>query len=164
MIVTDHHECKKELPDCFAVIDPKCPNSDYPGSTAWSGAGVALKFVCAHASRYGDMRAAFYDSCDLAAVGTVADAMPLLDENRFIVSRGLDCINEHRRIAMGALLATAGYNPERKVTASSAGFVLAPRINAARTDQPGRSCGGDVPFQILQPRKRDSRCARRREP
>lgn len=137
VIVTDHHECKKELPDCFAVIDPKCPNSDYPFD-GLSGAGVALKFVCAHASRYGDMRAAFYDSCDLAAVGTVADAMPLLDENRFIVSRGLDCINEHRRIAMGALLATAGYNPERKVTASSAGFVLAPRINAAgRINQAG---------------------------
>lgn len=137
VIVTDHHECKKELPACFAVIDPKCPNSDYPFD-GLSGAGVALKFVCAHASRYGDMRAAFYDSCDLAAVGTVADAMPLLDENRFIVSRGLDCINEHRRIAMGALLATAGYNPERKVTASSAGFVLAPRINAAgRINQAG---------------------------
>ncbi len=137
VIVTDHHECKRELPACYAVIDPKRPYSGYPFD-GLSGAGVALKLVCAHALRYGDMRAAFYESCDLAAVGTVADAMPLLDENRFIVSRGLDRINEHRRIAMGALLATAGYNPERKVTASSAGFVLAPRINAAgRINQAG---------------------------
>ena len=162
VIVTDHHECKRELPACYAVIDPKRPHSGYPFD-GLSGAGVALKLVCAHALRYGDMRAAFYESCDLAAVGTVADAMPLLDENRFIVSRGLDRINEHRRIAMGALLATAGYNPERKVTASSAGFVLAPRINAA-PDQPGRTCGGDVPVQVLQPCERDCGRARRRQP
>lgn len=130
VIVTDHHECKKELPDCYAVIDPKRPQSAYPFD-GLSGAGVALKLVCAHAARYGDRDGAFADSCDLAAVGTTADAMPLVDENRFIVSCGLDRINAHRRMAMGALLATAGYNPERKVTASSAGFVLAPRINAA---------------------------------
>ncbi len=127
IIITDHHETKDELPDCYAVIDPKRKGSVYPFS-GLSGAGVALKLICALEN---DWEKILDEYCDLVAIGTIADAMPLLDENRNIVKMGLDKINTKMRPSINALLKTAGYNSERPVTASVLGFVVAPRLNAA---------------------------------
>ena len=127
IIITDHHECRTDLPDCLAIIDPKRKGDEYPFA-GLSGAGVALKLICAVD---GDTQKIFDRYCDLVAIGTIADAMPLIDENRNIVKSGLDKINIKMRPAISALLKTAGYNFERQVTASVVGFVIAPRINAA---------------------------------
>lgn len=127
VIVTDHHECKNGLPVCYAVVDPKEKDSKYPFS-GLSGAGVALKLICAVDGKTDEI---FNEYCDLVAIGTIADAMPLTDENRNIVKSGIDKINKKMRPAISALLKTAGYNFERNVTASVIGFVIAPRINAA---------------------------------
>ncbi len=134
IIITDHHECRSELPECYAIIDPKRRGEKYPFS-GLSGAGVALKLICAVD---GDTEKMFGAYCDLVAIGTIADAMPLIDENRNIVKSGLDKLNLKMRPAISALLKTAGFNFERQITASVVGFVVAPRINAAgRIDRSG---------------------------
>lgn len=134
MIVTDHHECREALPEAEAVVDPKQPDSNGVG-TALAGVGVAFKLVCAMDGDASRMLARYGD---LVAVGTVADVMPLLGENRFITRCGL------RKIAAGdcrpgflALAEEAGVR-DKPFTASTVGFSLAPRINAAgRLGEPG---------------------------
>ena len=127
MIVTDHHECREALPEAEAVVDPKQPDSSGVG-TALAGVGVAFKLVCAMDGDADKMLARYGD---LVAVGTVADVMPLLGENRFITRCGL------QKIAAGdcrpgflALAEEAGVR-DKPFTASTVGFSLAPRINAA---------------------------------
>ena len=134
MIVTDHHECREALPEAEAVVDPKQPDSSGVG-TALAGVGVAFKLVCAMDGDADKMLARYGD---LVAVGTVADVMPLLGENRFITRCGL------QKIAAGdcrpgflALAEEAGVR-DKPFTASTVGFSLAPRINAAgRLGEPG---------------------------
>ena len=127
MIITDHHECRETLPEAEAVVDPKRPDSSGAGA-GLAGVGVAFKLVCAMdgnsqrmLDRYGD----------LVAVGTVADVMPLLGENRYITGFGLQQIAKGRcRPGFRALLQEAGVGDKRP-TASTVGYSLAPRINAA---------------------------------
>ncbi len=127
MIVTDHHECKPgALPDALAVIDCKQAGNRYPNPDL-CGVGVALKLVSACE---GDGAAMLDRYADLVAVGTVADVMPLTGENRFLVRRGLDMLSRHPRPGFAAMLREAGVDPAR-ITASSIGFSLAPRLNAA---------------------------------
>ena len=130
-VVTDHHEPGEVLPDC-PVVDPLL--GDYPFPYL-CGAGVAFKLVCAMDGDADKMLARYGD---LVAVGTVADVMPLLGENRFITRCGL------QKIAAGdcrpgflALAEEAGVR-DKPFTASTVGFSLAPRINAAgRLGEPG---------------------------
>lgn len=127
MVITDHHECSEQaLPEAVAVVDPKRPDSEYPNH-ALAGVGVAFKLLCALA---GETRAVLRDYADLVAIGTVADVMPLTGENRYLVTRGLAQINADPRPGLRALLRECGAL-EKKVTASTIGFTLAPRINAA---------------------------------
>ena len=127
MIVTDHHECKPgALPDALAVIDCKQEGNRYPNPDL-CGVGVALKLVCACE---GDDVAMLDRYADLVAVGTVADVMPLVGENRFLVRQGLEKLVHNPRPGFAAMLREAGVDPER-ITASSIGFSLAPRLNAA---------------------------------
>ena len=127
MIITDHHECKPgALPDALAVIDCKQEGNSYPNPEL-AGVGVALKLVCAVE---GDSEAILDRYADLVAVGTVADVMPLVDENRYLVRRGLEMLANHPRPGFSAMLREASVDPAR-ITASSIGFSLAPRLNAA---------------------------------
>ncbi len=127
MIVTDHHECKSGcVPDAVAVIDCKQEGNRYPNPDL-AGVGVALKLVCAVE---GDDEAMLERYADLVAVGTVADVMPLVGENRYLVRRGLEMLSRDTRPGFAAMLREAGVDPER-ITASSIGFSLAPRLNAA---------------------------------
>ena len=127
MIVTDHHECKPgALPDALAVIDCKQEGNRYPNPDL-CGVGVALKLVCACE---GNAAAMLERYADLVAVGTVADVMPLVGENRFLVRQGLEKLVHNPRPGFAAMLREAGVDPER-ITASSIGFSLAPRLNAA---------------------------------
>lgn len=133
MIITDHHECGgAPLPDAAAVIDCKRPDESYPNPSL-AGVGVALKLVCACE---GDGPAMVARYCDLAAVGTVADVMPLVGENRYLVRRGLEKIERDPRPGIAAMLRESCVDG-KKLTASVVGFTLAPRINAAgRLDRP----------------------------
>jgi len=128
LIVTDHHECKEVLPPAVAVVDPHRKDCPYPFKNL-AGVGVALKLVMAlgGASRAHNL---FMEYADLAAVGTVADVMELVGENRTIVRVGLRHLKKTRRRGLRALMQEAG-TLNRPLNATAIGFCLSPRINAA---------------------------------
>lgn len=141
VVVTDHHECKDALPDAAAVVDPHRSDCPYPFKHL-AGCGVALKLVLALGGRDRE-EALFARYCTLAAIGTVADVMQMSDENRTIVSRGLESIGHSDFIGLHALLQEAGL-ADKAVTSVQIGFVLAPRINAA-----GRMGEADMAADLL---------------
>ena len=128
VVVTDHHECKDPLPAAVAVVDPHRTDCPYPFK-GLAGVGVALKLAMAVAGpeRQGQ---AFEDYADLAAVGTVADVMPMTGENRTIVQAGLAALAHPKRLGLAQLIQEAGLG-DRPLTSVSIGYTLAPRINAA---------------------------------
>ena len=128
VIITDHHECKEDLPAAAAVVDPHRSDCGYP-FPCLAGVGVALKLALALTPP--EERQAVFERCsDLAAVGTVADVMSLTGENRTIVRQGLRALAHTRRPGFKALIREAGAE-SRCLTATGIGFTLAPRINAA---------------------------------
>lgn len=141
VIITDHHACKDVLPDAVAVVDPHRPDCTYPFK-GLAGVGVALKLAMALAGpeRAG---AVFQEFRDLAAVGTVADVMPMTGENRAIVSLGLRDLNPPRRLGLAKLIQCAGME-EKTVTSVFVGYTLAPRINAS-----GRMGRAEVAVELL---------------
>ena len=128
VIITDHHECKEALPPAAAVVDPHRSDCSYPFSCL-AGVGVALKLALALTPEE-EREAVFAAYADLAAVGTVADVMPLTGENRTIVRRGLALLAQAPRPGLRALLWESG-SGEKPLTSTCVGFTLAPRINAA---------------------------------
>ncbi len=130
VIVTDHHECKEKIPSCVAVINPKHFYCDYPFKYL-AGVGVAFKLVCAlEGKRSCETMLKKYS--DIMAIGTVADVMPLIEENRYIVNQGLKKLNsENKLCGIKSLISIIGANDTKKITAKTIGFLLAPRINAA---------------------------------
>jgi single-stranded-DNA-specific exonuclease len=132
-IITDHHSVGRELPFASAVIDPKRADSRYPFPQL-SGVGVAYKLAQALLREAGACKMPVHveerSLLDLVAIGTVADLAPLTGENRHLVQLGLEVVNEARREGVRALLRVAGVRPGA-VSASSIGFVLGPRLNAA---------------------------------
>ena len=126
LVITDHHECKQILPDALAVVDPHRPDCSYPHKNL-SGVGVAFKLASALC---GSQQEVLESYADMVCLGTVADVMPLQGENRVFVSRGLKALQSTCRPGLAALMKEGGCAPEG-MTASSIGFVLAPRINAA---------------------------------
>ena len=128
VVITDHHECKEQLPAAVAVVDPHRPDCGYPFKHL-AGVGVALKLVLALGGNDRE-DALFARYCTLAAIGTVADVMRMEDENRAIVSMGLEAIGHSDIIGLHALLREAGLEG-KPLSSIQIGFVLAPRINAA---------------------------------
>ena len=126
LIITDHHECKEMLPNAIAVLDPHRPDCGYPHKTL-SGVGVAFKLAAALS---GNQNQILNDYADMVCLGTVADVMALQGENRVFVSRGLEALRHTHRPGLAALMAQCGCDPQT-LTASSVGYILAPRINAA---------------------------------
>ncbi len=158
MVITDHHECRPTLPEASAVVNPRRPDAQYPFCEL-AGVGVVFKVICAleltRARAAGEadidaVRRVCYEYADLTAIGTIADVMPLRDENRLIVRLGLRLCAEPKRLGLSALIEAASTpNPEvrsaakpgpastrppvkrKKVTSGFIGFTIAPRINAA---------------------------------
>ena len=127
MIITDHHTAPEIIPDSLAVINPKQPGCRYEDKNL-SGVGVAFKLCQAlWLKRTGKP---YLDDLDIVALGTVADVVPLIGENRVIVEAGLRKMNEAPNLGIAALIDVAGLN-EKKITAGHIGFTLAPRLNAA---------------------------------
>ncbi|HEX7056314.1 MAG TPA: single-stranded-DNA-specific exonuclease RecJ, partial [Bacilli bacterium] len=122
VIVTDHHEPPDVLPDAYALINPKKPGDRYPFKQL-AGVGVALKLAQALLETVPDT---YYE---LAAIGTVADLMPLLNENRLIVKKGIKAMRTDCSPGIRALLAIAGIHPAN-ITSLQIAYALSPRINA----------------------------------
>ena len=153
-VVTDHHACRETLPDVCAAVNPHRPDDEYPFDEL-AGVGVVFKLVSAmeitRARREGESDAAAvrricHDYADLVAIGTVADVMPLVDENRLIVNYGLSRINREPRAGIAALIEAAngkGRAP-RRVNSTFIGFGIAPRMNAA-----GRMGDATVAAELL---------------
>ncbi len=143
VVVTDHHECRAELPAAEAVVNPHRPDCTYPFKEL-AGVGVVFKLVCAYEeSESGDRRSVAVrriceEYSDLVAIGTIADVMPIRDENRLIVSFGLRQMENCRRPGLLALIEAASARTDSrhqkkqpKITSGYIGYTLAPRINAA---------------------------------
>jgi single-stranded-DNA-specific exonuclease len=134
IIVTDHHSVGPELPPALAVINPRQPGCGYPFKDL-AGVGIAFKLAQALLRTISPPSGGSQSLCekhllDLVALGTVADIVPLLDENRSLVQRGLEQLNAPWRKGIQALMAGARIKPGH-VNSTTVGFMLGPRINAA---------------------------------
>lgn len=121
VIVTDHHEIGRTMPSAFAIVHPMHPEFDYPFKYL-CGAGVAYKL----AQNLLDEPPAYF--LGLVAIGTVADLVSLTDENRALVQKGLEILNDHCPASIKAILKQAGYNDV--ITEETIGFIIGPRLNA----------------------------------
>ena len=137
LIITDHHTIGSQLPDALVLVHPRLPGSVYPFGDL-CGAGVAFKLAWAICQRLGDgkkasprMKEFLKQAVGLAALGTVADVVPLLGENRVIVRYGLQTVREQSSLGMKALMRVAGLFDKPELRADDIGFGLGPRINAA---------------------------------
>ena len=144
-VITDHHECRDILPEACAVVNPHRRDCPYPFKEL-AGVGVVFKLVCAleikrcRAEGLAVDRA-LRDIClryvDLVTLGTIADVMPIVDENRLIVSMGLKLMENSARPGLRALIDAASAkksgdeSKRKKINSSFIGFGIAPRINAA---------------------------------
>ena len=150
-LITDHHECRSDLPNADAVINPHRPDCKYPFKEL-AGVGVVFKLICAYEefitgdSRIDATLRIVKEYADLVAIGTIADVMPIKEENRIIVKYGLSMIDNTKRVGLAALIdVSSNKNDSRrndrgdkvrrkkknKITSSFIGFTIAPRINAA---------------------------------
>ena len=142
LIITDHHEPDVELPPALAVINPKRADCSYPDKNL-AGVGVALKLVqalCARANR----EAWLPGFVKVAAIGTLADVVPLVGENRVIAKVGLDLLSRGpHKVGLRALLDVSGL-AGKTIDSYHIGFMVAPRVNAA-----GRMSTPDIAARLL---------------
>jgi len=135
VVVTDHHEAKDILPPAEAVVNPKRPDDNYPFK-GLAGVGVVFKLLSALNQKLGypiDLK----EYIDVVAVGTIADIVPLLSENRIIVKEGLKKIQTTRNLGLKKLIKAVGII-NKNITSHDIGFRLAPKLNAAgRIDSAG---------------------------
>ncbi|AXI09568.1 single-stranded-DNA-specific exonuclease RecJ [Oceanobacillus zhaokaii] len=134
LIITDHHEVQTELPDAYAILHPKC-SPDYPFDEL-AGVGVAFKFA--------EQLLGYFPKhlLDLVAIGTIADMVPLVDENRIFAYYGLHALTITKNPGIRALKAVCKI--EGNVTEEDVGFLIGPRLNAV-----GRLQDADLAVQLL---------------
>ncbi len=146
VIVTDHHLPGDALPPGAVIVNPRQPDCAYPFPYL-AGVGLALKLAQGLAARLG--RALPLDPLlRVACLGTIADLVPLVGENRVIASRGLATFGDTRSVGLKALMSKAGVKPP--LSASDVGFRLGPRLNAA-----GRLASPDQALELLLARDRE---------
>lgn len=150
LVITDHHQPGERLPRASAIVHPDLPGRPYPFS-GLSGAGVAFKLawaLCQQASgakKVGEaMKQFLLGAVGLAALGTVADVVPMLDENRVLVQRGLTSLREFPSLGMSALMRVTQLDKKQQLDSEDIGFMLAPRLNAA-----GRLGQAQLAFELL---------------
>lgn len=136
IIITDHHilpEAESDLPDCL-YLNPSDPHDNYPWKFL-AGVGVAFKLASAllvKAKLSDQQKKLISEKClDLVAVGTIADMVSLLGENRLLVKSGLKILNQNKRLGLNELIKAAKINGDRKLEAWNIGWQIGPRLNAA---------------------------------
>jgi single-stranded-DNA-specific exonuclease len=137
LVVTDHHELGPALPRAAAIVHPRLPGSAYPFG-GLCGAGVAFKLAWALCQRASaakrvspPMRQFLLDAVGLVALGTVADVVPLLDENRVLVRHGLTSLKQRPPLGLAALMKCAQLDKKPALSSEDLAFALGPRLNAA---------------------------------
>ena len=137
LIVTDHHEFGPRLPEAVTLVHPRLPGTNYP-FPGLAGAGVAFKVawaLCqqvAGAKRVGErMKQFLLQALGLAAIGTVADVVPLVDENRILVTHGLNSLREFPTLGLAELLRVTELREKARLSSEDIGFTIGPRLNAA---------------------------------
>ena len=138
VIITDHHEAPEEIPPAYAIINPKAMNSlseklsatQIEYLTSLAGVGVAFKLAQGVLEKYGKLDYS-YEILPLVAVGTIADLVPLIGENRYFVTKGIELIVQGKNYGLKRLLEYAGVNIDNGLTSEQVAFTIAPRINAS---------------------------------
>ncbi|MEM9658677.1 MAG: single-stranded-DNA-specific exonuclease RecJ, partial [Planctomycetota bacterium] len=150
LIVTDHHQMASRLPKAAAIVHPGIEEGAYPFA-GLCGAGVAFKLawaLCQRASRSkrvsAPMRQFLLQAVGLAAIGTVADVVPLVDENRILVRHGLNSLQAHPTLGVAALLRQTRLHEKLQLDGEDLGYMLGPRLNAA-----GRLAQADIGVELL---------------
>ena len=138
--ITDHHECGQKLPNALAVVNPKREDCNY-SYTMLAGVGVAFKVITALSIKLGLDKEFYLKYIDIVAVGTIADIVPLLDENRIIAKIGIEKIKTTKNEGLKALIRVAGI---KNIDSTSISFGIAPRINAS-----GRMADAKVAVKLL---------------
>ncbi|MDD4165200.1 MAG: single-stranded-DNA-specific exonuclease RecJ [Eubacteriales bacterium] len=149
MIITDHHNCREELPDALAVINPHREDSEYPFKQL-AGVGVVFKLLCA---LDGNTEYICNKYAEIVAIGTIADVMPLVDENRLISAIGLKNLINTSYPGLNALMRHSGiikHGRKKKILSTTVGYVIAPRINAA-----GRIASASKAVELLLVKNED---------
>lgn len=150
MVITDHHEMSGEMPES-PVVDPCRPDCPSPAKML-AGVGVAFKLICAIEGEENTEKL-LHRYGDLVAVGTIADVMPMTGENRYYIREGLELIKKGSRPGFSELCTAAGTD-KSKISVTTVGYTLAPRINAA-----GRLGGTDIAVNLLLSKNGDEAAA-----
>ncbi|MCA9260805.1 MAG: single-stranded-DNA-specific exonuclease RecJ, partial [Planctomycetales bacterium] len=150
LVVTDHHQLADRLPCAAAVVHPDLPGGDYP-FPGLCGAAVAFKLAWALCQRASGqqrvterMRRYLLQAVGLAALGTVADVVPLVDENRILVRHGLDSLQQSPTPGIAALMRLTGLTDKPRLEGEDLAFTIGPRLNAA-----GRLAQADIGVELL---------------
>ena len=138
VIITDHHEAPEELPAAYAIINPKAMNAldeklspyQIESLTSLAGVGVAFKLAQGVLEKYNKLDFS-YEILPFVTVGTIADLVPLIGENRYFVSKGLELIAAGKHYGIKRMLDVAGVGTDNGLTAEQIAFTIAPRINAS---------------------------------
>jgi single-stranded-DNA-specific exonuclease len=137
LVITDHHQFADRLPNAAAIVHPRLPGTNYPFGEL-SGVGVAFKLAWALCQRASQakrvsppMRSFLLQAVGLAAIGTVADVVPLLDENRILVHHGLASLKKQPPLGLSHLMRVCKLHEKPALDCEDIGFALAPRLNAA---------------------------------
>ncbi len=128
VIITDHHECQSEIPDAYAIVNPKQEECNYPFDML-CGCGVAFKMIQALTDEE-EFKTSMFDYLEIVTLATICDIVPLIDENRIIVKNGLKLMKEGKNLGLRELIKVCGIETS-KIGSSHIGYSVGPRINAS---------------------------------
>ncbi len=150
LVITDHHQLAAELPPAAAIVHPGLPHDPYP-FPGLCGAAVAFKVawaICQQASNgqkvTDRLKNFLLQAVGLAAIGTVADVVPLVDENRILVRYGLGCLRSQPTVGIAALMRCTKLDEKQRLECDDLGYTIGPRLNAA-----GRLGQAELALELL---------------
>ena len=150
LVITDHHQLADQLPVAAAIVHPGLPGAAYPFA-GLSGSGVAFKLAWALCQQSSGakrvsprMREFLLQAVALASLGTIADVVPLVDENRVLVRHGLESLRQRPTLGLSTLMKLTQLDRKAQLSTEDVGFTLAPRLNAA-----GRLCQAQLAVELL---------------